>query len=221
MLIGKHGQLQEWIEDDDDPRNKHRHVSHLYGLHPSNQITRRGTPKLFAAARKSLEFRGDGGTGWSKAWKINFWARLEDGDHAHKMFSELIVRSTYPSLLDRCPPFVIDANFGGTSGITEMLLQSHVAAAADGKAPETDSGMDREIHLLPALPKAWPAGSVTGLRARGGFGVDIVWKAGKLTEATIRSNLGRTCTVRYGEKLIRFKTNKGQTYRLDGKLERK
>ena len=219
MLIGKHGQLQEWIEDDDSPSDKHRHVSHLYGLHPSNQITRRGTPKLFAAARKSLEFRGDGGTGWSKAWKINFWARLEDGDHAYKMIEELIARSTYPSMLDRCPPFVIDANFGGASGVTEMLLQSHITAPADGKAPETDSGMDREIHLLAALPKAWPTGSVKGLRARGGFGVDIAWKDGKLTEAAIRSNLGRACTVRYGQKVVRFNTSRGRTYRLDGELQ--
>jgi len=218
MLIGKYGQLQEWIEDDDSPSNKHRHVSHLYGLHPSNQITRRGTPKLFAAARKSLEFRGDGGTGWSKAWKINFWARLEDGDHAYKMIEELITRSTYPSMLDRCPPFVIDANFGGASGIAEMLLQSHVATAVEGKVPETDSGMERELHVLAALPKAWPAGSVKGLRARGGFGVDIAWRDRKLTEAVIRSNLGRPCTVRYGEKLVRFETRKGRTYRLDGEL---
>jgi len=224
MRIGRHGQLQEWIEDDDNPKDRHRHVSHLYGLHPSNQVTRLATPKLFAAARRSLEFRGDGGTGWSKAWKINFWARLEDGDHAGKMLGELIARSTYPSLLDRCPPFVIDGNFGGTSGIAEMLLASHAAAPDVTKASREDRtgcGMDREIHLLPALPRAWPTGSVTGLRARGGFGVDVTWKRGRLAEATIRSTLGRRCRVRCGEKLARFDTRAGECYRLDAELRRK
>jgi alpha-L-fucosidase 2 len=205
MQVGAQGQLQEWLDDWDAQAKDihHRHVSHLYGLYPSEQITLRGTPELAAAAKKSLETRGDGGTGWSKAWKINLWARFEDGDHALKMLGELISTGTLPSMLDTCPPFQIDGNFGGTSGIAEMLLQSH-------------SG---EINLLPALPKAWQAGSVKGLCARGGFEVDIAWKDGKLQQAAIRSRLGNKCKVRYGTEVETFRTRTGTCYQVDGKLK--
>ena len=203
--IGRLGQLQEWLEDRDDSTNEHRHVSHLWGLHPGSEITPRETPALFEAARRSLLFRGDGGTGWSMAWKINFWARLRDGDRAHRLLSNLLTltgsRATeftgggvYPNLFDAHPPFQIDGNFGAAAGIIEMLLQSH----AD------------EIELLPALPAAWPSGGARGLRARGGFDVALSWRAGRLREASFVSRLGRPLTVRYGDEVRRFTTARGQ-----------
>jgi len=209
--IGKHGQLQEWLEDKDNPKETHRHVSHTWGLYPGWEITP-STPKLFAAAKQSLIFRTDGGTGWSKAWKINLWARLLDGDHAHKLLCEALAGNTAPNLFDLHPPFQIDGNFGGTSGVAEMLLQSHLRSG--------DRGQGFEIHLLPALPQAWPTGSIRGLCARGGFLVDLAWRDGKLTEATLRSKLGRPAKVRYGDKAIDLQTEPGGTYRLNGTLLR-
>ncbi|MFJ2030262.1 glycosyl hydrolase family 95 catalytic domain-containing protein [Streptosporangium sp. NPDC087985] len=182
IRVGSWGQLQEWKSDWDDRGNPHRHVSHLFALHPGRQIVA-GTPEA-AAARVSLTARGDGGTGWSKAWKINFWARLLDGDHAHRMLSEQLRSSTLDNLWDTHPPFQIDGNFGATSGMAEMLLQSRHGT----------------VHVLPALPSAWPTGSVTGLRARGDVTVDVSWRNGSGERITLRP--GRTGTVKVRAALV-------------------
>jgi len=203
--IGKWGQLQEWADDLDDPKDQHRHLSHLIAVHPGRQISPRTTPKLAEAAKVSMNARGDGATGWSKAWKICIWARLHDGDRAYKLLGEFIRNNVYPNLFGYHPPFQIDCNFGYAAGVCEMLVQSHMGC----------------IHLLPALPKAWPAGSVKCLRARGGYEVDIEWNAGRLTKAVIRgvSNAQPTCRVCYGRTVNEVPIAKGGQAVLDASLQ--
>jgi alpha-L-fucosidase 2 len=218
--IGRFGQLQEWMQDIDDPNNKHRHISHLWGVHPGTEINWKDTPDLMEAAKKSLIARGDEGTGWSVAWKINFWARFRDGNHAWKMVQMLLrpegiknIQATgggntgggsYPNLFDAHPPFQIDGNFGGAAGIVEMLLQSHLDA----------------IDILPALPDAIPSGHIKGIRARGGFELEFSWEEGELTSLKVISKAGYPLSLRYGDKTFASNTRKGEALEFNGDLER-
>jgi len=214
--MGKHGQLQEWMEDKDDPTNKHRHVSHLWAVYPGNEINWQQTPELMKAARQSLIYRGDDGTGWSLAWKINFWARFLDGNHAYDMV-KLLFRpvqiddvvytgggGSYTNLFDAHPPFQIDGNFGAPAGMIEMLVQSQL----------------NEIAILPALPDALPSGKISGVCARGGFELTFSWANGKLQKLQVLSKAGQKCKLHYGEKVIEIATEKGKTYSFDGNLKK-
>ena len=227
--IGRLGQLQEWLEDVDDPKNTHRHVSHMFGLFPGSEITPYGTPDLFAAVKKSLEFRGDEATGWSMGWKINLWARLLDGDHAYLILRNLIRPAIagarprsglYVNMFDAHPPFQIDGNFGAAAGIAEMLLQSHDPHATPTSLTAVQRGQAGYVHLLPALPKSFPTGSVRGLTARGGFTVGISWRNNKLVSATIRAAESKTLKIRYAGKEIEIPAQAGRTYRLGPDLSR-
>lgn len=196
--IGRYGQLMEWSTDIDDPKDEHRHVNHLFGLHPGHTVSPVTTPELATAAKVVLLHRGDGATGWSMGWKLNQWARLQDGNHAYTLFGNLLKNGTVDNLWDTHPPFQIDGNFGGTAGVTEMLLQSHMGF----------------IQLLPALPNAWKDGSISGICAKGNFEVDMIWENNQLKEATVRSGAGGNCVIRYGDKMLSFKTIKGQSYQI-------
>ncbi len=205
--IGRYGQLQEWMEDIDDPDNKHRHVSHLWGLHPGHEINTDDTPELVEAAKQSLRMRGDDGTGWSLAWKINFWARLKDAQHTYTMIKMLLrpaskAGGSYPNLFDAHPPFQIDGNFGGAAGIGEMLLQSHTAF----------------VDILPALPEELSQGKVSGLKARGNFEIDLAWDNHKLTQVSVRSHAGKPLKLRYNGKVVEIPTKKNKTYTFDTAL---
>lgn len=203
--IGRYGQLMEWSADIDDPNDEHRHVNHLFGLHPGHTLSPVTTPELTRAARVVLEHRGDGATGWSMGWKLNQWARLQDGNRAYTLFGNLLKNGTNDNLWDSHPPFQIDGNFGGTAGVTEMLLQSHMGF----------------IQLLPALPAVWHEGCFTGVRARGNFSIDMEWKDNNLTQAVIHSGSGLPCHLRYKKSTLSFDTEAGKDYTViytDGKL---
>lgn len=207
--IGKYGQLQEWMQDVDDTTNKHRHVSHLWGQFPGNEINWDETPDLMKAARQSLLYRGDAATGWSLGWKINLWARFKDGDHAYKLVRMLLSpanngEGSYPNLFDAHPPFQIDGNFGGAAGIGEMLIQSHT----------------KFIDILPALPTALLNGEVKGICARGGFVFDIKWFEGKLVHLRLKSMVGEKLVLRYNSKVVTIPTTKNTVYNFDGSLKR-
>ncbi len=214
--MGQYGQLQEWLQDLDDPDNKHRHVSHLWGMHPAKDINWETSPELMEAAKKTLEQRGDDGTGWSLAWKINFWARLLDGDHAYELiklqFRPVSSKNTaynrgggsYDNLFDAHPPFQIDGNFGAPAGIIELLIQSHLSA----------------IDILPALPSALPEGDLSGVRARGGFELSFSWENGKLKKLEVLSLAGEPCNLRYQDKSLEFQTKPGESYSFDGELNK-
>jgi alpha-L-fucosidase 2 len=202
-MIGKHGQLQEWLEDWDAPNNNHRHMSPLWALYPGGDINP-AEPKVYDAAKLLLKWRGEGSTGWSYAWRIPLWARVGDGDYAFQQFQGLLQKRTLPNLFDLCGPFQIDGNFGACAGVTEMLLQSH----------QIEKGV-RVIDLLPALPKAWPTGSVKGVCARGGFEVDLEWRDGTLAKATLRSKQGQPCELRWRGQKVNLVTKVGGEYHLD------
>jgi alpha-L-fucosidase 2 len=210
--IGKLGNLQEWMQDVEDTTEKHRHVSHLWGVHPGTDITW-DSANMMKAARQSLLYRGDEGTGWSLAWKVNLWARFKDGDHAMMMMNKLLSPAegasggerggVYRNLFDAHPPFQIDGNFGGAAGLGEMLVQSHT----------------KYIELLPALPSSLPNGEIKGICVRGGFVLNLTWQKGQLQQVEVLSKTGNDCLLKYGDKTTEIKTEKGKTYRLNVELK--
>jgi alpha-L-fucosidase 2 len=207
--IGRLGQLQEWMQDVDDSTNRHRHISHLWGMYPGNEINWDETPELMKAARQSLIYRGDAATGWSLGWKINCWARFREGDHAFKLIRMLLSpvkggAGSYSNLFDAHPPFQIDGNFGGAAGIAELLVQSH----------------SRYIDILPALPTALADGEIKGLCARGGFVINMKWSNGKLSALTVKSRAGQPLHLRYNGRLLNIPTIKNGVYRFNGSLEK-